>query len=61
MNVNWVLLRRYAELIGYTEEALRNKTKKGIWQYNVHFKKAPDGHIIINIEEVEKWLTSSKA
>jgi len=57
--MNWVTIKKFAELSGYSEEAIRNKTKKGVWQYTIHFTKAPDGRILINISEVEKWLTNT--
>jgi hypothetical protein len=57
--MKWVTIKRFAELSGYSEEAVRAKTKKGVWKYKVHFRKAPDGRILINIEEVEKWIENT--
>lgn len=59
--MRWVLVKKFSELSGYSEEAVRQKIKKGVWLYGAHYRKAPDGRIIVNIEEVEKWLESSAA
>jgi hypothetical protein len=61
MQMNWVTIKKFAELSGYSEDAIRAKTKKGVWIYKLHFTKAPDGRILINLEEVSKWMQSSKA
>lgn len=54
----FVTVKRYAELSGYSEEAIRQKIKKGIWRLTKHVHRAPDGRLLINIEEVEKWIES---
>ena len=54
--VKFITVKKYAELTGYSEEAIRQKTKKGIWILNKEVTKAPDGRLMINIEEVEAWI-----
>lgn len=58
---NWVTIKKFAELSGYSEEATRQKIKKSQWQNRVHFKKAPDGRILINLVEVHKWIENTEA
>ncbi len=53
--VNLVQVHKYAELSGYTAKAIRDKIYEGVWVEGRQFCKAPDGRILINIEEVEKW------
>ena len=55
--MNWVTIKKLSQLCGYSEEAIRAKIKKGQWQVDKQFKKAPDGRIFISISEVEKWIT----
>ena len=55
--MNWVTIKKFSELCGYSEDAIRAKIKKGQWLIDSHFKKAPDGRIFIGINEVEKWIT----
>lgn len=57
-HMKWVTIRRFSELSGYSAEAVRSKIKKGVWKYRVHFRKAPDGRVLVNIEEIEKWVES---
>lgn len=56
--MNWVVIRKLAELTGYTEDAIRSKMKKGVWRESVHFRKAPDGRILFSLEAFEKWVES---
>ena len=53
--LNQIQLKRYAELSGYTEKALRDKISTGVWVEGLHYYRAPDRHILINVKEVEKW------
>jgi hypothetical protein len=57
--MKWVTIKKCAEVSGYSEDAIRAKTKKGVWKYTVHFRKAPDGRILINLEEIERWIEST--
>ncbi|PTY38076.1 excisionase [Saccharospirillum sp. MSK14-1] len=54
----FVTIKRYSELSGYTQEAIRQKIKKGVWRLQKHVYRAPDGRLMINVEEVEKWIVS---
>jgi hypothetical protein len=56
--MNWVTIKKFAELSGYTEDAIRAKRKKGQWVIDQQFKIAPDGRILISLKGVEKWITS---
>ena len=58
--LNQIRLNKYAELSGYTEKALRDKIGTGTWIEGIHYYRAPDRHIVINIEEVEKWQRNER-
>ena len=58
--MNWVTIKRFSELSGYTEKAVRNKIARGDWQMDVHWRKAPDGRILINLEAIEDWVISNR-
>jgi hypothetical protein len=58
--MKWIKLRKYIELTGETTETVRNKRRYGYWLDNVHYKKAPDGGLWINIQAVEEWLDKSQ-
>ena len=55
----WVLIKRAAELTGYSEDAIRHKVKGGQWTQGKMWRKAKDGRIFINLEEVDRWVESS--
>ena len=54
--MKWVLINKVIELIGYTDDAIRAKIKKGVWLYGTHWKKAPDGRLFFNLEAIQKWI-----
>jgi hypothetical protein len=53
---NWVLIDKFCELKGYTSNAVRIKIKRGIWEREVFWRKAPDNRIVINMTAVNLWL-----
>lgn len=59
--MKWVKLTKYCELSGDTPDAVYAKNRKHIWQDGIHYRKAPDGCIWINTEEVEKWVVRDQA
>ena len=50
-------VERFAELSGYTAEAVRSKIKRGVWLEDEVWIKAPDGRILIDTEGYERWAT----
>jgi hypothetical protein len=54
--VTWVLIRRVVELLGYTDDAVRAKIKKGVWLQGIHWRKAPDGRIFLNLLAIQRWI-----
>ncbi|WP_395504690.1 excisionase [Ectopseudomonas hydrolytica] len=55
----WVLIPKAAEMFGYTANAIEHKVKSGMWSQGRMWRKARDGRIFINIEEVDKWVEQS--
>ena len=55
----WVLVNRFAEVTGYSENAVRHKVKGGIWVEGRIWRKAPDGRIFLNLAEFERWVEST--
>jgi len=54
----WVLVKRFAEVTGYSENAVRHKVKNGTWVQGRIWRKAPDGRIFLNLAEFERWVES---
>ncbi|AQZ96581.1 excisionase [Halopseudomonas phragmitis] len=57
--VRWVLINRASELTGYTVNAIQHKIKGGVWPQGKLWRKAPDGRILINLEEFDRWAESA--
>lgn len=60
-NFPWVTIKRFSELSGYTEKAIRNKIDRGVWTNGKHWTKSPDGRIQMNLLAIEQWITGIAA
>jgi hypothetical protein len=58
--IRWITIAKFAKETGYSEKAVRRKIEDQKWPDSL-WRKAPDGHILINIEEYEKWVGNTKA
>lgn len=54
--MTYIRIRKFSELSGYSENAVRCKIKKGVWIQDKHWIKAPDGFILLNTHEIIKWF-----
>jgi hypothetical protein len=54
--LNWVTVLEYCRLSGETKEAVDGKRKSGLWIEGMHWIKAPDNKIRINLPEVDLWV-----
>lgn len=56
--VHYVLIPKAAELTGYSRRAIELKIARGQWVEGREWRKAPDGHRMINLEGVRRWVES---
>lgn len=56
MNPHYVTIKKFSELTGYTEKAIRAKIERGEWIEGAIFKRAPDNRILIDIEGFQSWV-----
>jgi hypothetical protein len=54
--MNWITLEKVSEQSGLTKESLRALKKKGILREKIHWIKAPNGRIFLNVQAVENWV-----
>ena len=54
--MKWVRLKKYCELSGDTEYAVRHRRVRGIWLDGIHARLAPDKRLWVNLDEVNKWV-----
>jgi hypothetical protein len=55
--LTWVLDTKFAEISGYTLDAIRTKCKRGIWLKGKVWRKA-GGRLHINTQEYERWVAT---
>lgn len=46
--------------VGYTVTQITSKIRRGVWREGIHFEYDPDGEIMINFEEIQKWVKSGQ-
>ena len=46
----YLLIHKFCDDTGYSVPAVRAKIRDGVWAEGREFKKAPDGHVLIDIE-----------
>jgi len=51
----YVKIAKFEELTGYTDKAVRRKIQEGVFVQGKEWIKAPDGHILINMEAYNEW------
>ena len=55
-----VTIGKFSELSGYTEGAIRQKIKEGVWQENEVFSRAPDNRVLISLGGYEAWVDQKR-
>lgn len=61
VNVKYVLLPVFCAITGYTDKAVRRKIEDGIWRQGKHYRKAPDGHITMDLQAYYRWVEGDKS
>lgn len=54
--VKWVKVGKFCKDTGYTEKAVTRKRQEGVWLQGQHWKKAPDGNVMINLVAFNNWV-----
>jgi hypothetical protein len=57
----YVRLPLFERLTGYTQKAVRRKIESGAWLEGREYRRAPDGHIIVDMHGYQKWVEKSPA
>jgi hypothetical protein len=52
----YVTIALASQITGFTENAIRRKIQDGVWIEGRHWKRAPDGRIVIDMEGYAKWV-----
>ena len=54
--MKWKTIDKFSEESGMSKESIRALKKKGVWREKIHWTKAANGRIFINVLGVEKWI-----
>lgn len=54
--LRYLLIPLFCRLTGYTEKAVRRKIEDGIWLEGRHYRKAPDGHVTMDLQAYYRWV-----
>lgn len=52
----YVQVKVFQTMTGYSADAIDKKIKRGVWREGVHYRRAPDGHILIDLRGYEAWV-----
>ncbi|RYF38116.1 MAG: excisionase [Comamonadaceae bacterium] len=55
----FVRIRKFVEMSGYTEQAVRSKIKDGRWIEGREYRRAPDAAILVDLVGFERWVARS--
>lgn len=58
ISLKWVLIPLFCKLTGYTDDAVRCKIRDGVFLEGIHFKRAKDGRITMNLPAYYEWVES---
>lgn len=61
MTARYITIEKFSQETGYTEDAVRTKIKRGVWQEKVVWLKAPDGRVLINMDGYDEWVESGSS
>ena len=56
IQLRWMLLPLFCAMTGYTEKAVRRKIEDGVWLQGRVWRKAPDGHVTIDLQAYYRWV-----
>ena len=59
--LQWMLIPAFCSITGYSDKAVRRKIEDGKWLQGRHWRKAPDGHITINLQAYYSWVEGQAA
>lgn len=57
----YIRLPLFERLTGYSQKAVRRKIETGAWLEGREYRRAPDGHIIIDMQGYYKWVEKAAA
>jgi hypothetical protein len=61
IQLEWMLIPLFCSLTGYTVKAVQRKIEEGKWIEGRHYRRAPDGHVTMNLQAYYRWVSEPGA
>ena len=58
MPIDYVQLGVFAQYTGYSPDAAQKKIQSGVWREGIHYRKAPDGRLLMSLRGYHAWAES---
>jgi hypothetical protein len=58
--VRYIRIERFCAMTGYTPKAIERKIQSGVWREGHEYRRAPDGHILIDLEGYHRWVEGQR-
>lgn len=55
----YVTIALASVMTGLSEKAIRRKIEYGVWRERIEWRRAPDGHLMVDIQGVERWVEAT--
>ena len=52
---DYIQIKLFCAITGYTEDAVNGKIARGVWREGVHYRRAPDRHILMHLPSYYLW------
>lgn len=54
--MRYIRVNKFAEMTGFTPNAIYCKIREGAWTDGFQYRKGPDGHVYVDLEGFERWV-----
>ncbi len=59
--LDWITIKRFCELTGYSDDAVRAKKSQGVWREGIVWTEAPDGRVLISQSGYDAWVEGQES
>lgn len=59
--MQYVTIKKFSEMSGYTPDAIKSKIKRGDWIQGHVWRKAPDGRTLIDTGGYDNWVLGKES
>lgn len=59
--MRYICVNKFAEMTGFTANAVYCKIRDGAWTNGYQYRKGPDGKVYVDVEGYERWVEAGMA